>query len=606
MTSAAVIPLHSDEARISWAADMPAFPRDQVRPDVLASGARLPRYGDDEWALSLLDHGDSPNSLRVTWSTFPARFRETFRAAGWTMINKGLNPDLINLRNVGLVSHPAPGTAHVVIAQWRLFARWLEHAKPSIESLSEVEDADLRAWATHLRETYAAETTRLQGLVGVTRLYGHSWLIGRDAQIMRPPWLGTGYKRFIGEATRRTENSTPPISSESISTLLTCAIDCIDDFLKTYGNKRNPSLRNREITRITAASITVIAYLTGMRPQEVLSLRTDCLKIVENDTGGIRYEVRGRAFKNVRDDEGRQLTQGRARKQPWLTIEAGARAIRAAAIAAKATDSSGLLFPRLRMRKAVRQGGALTVAVANNRITDFVSHVNAVLAPQTGRKPIDVESEGNITLRRFRRTLAFHIARQPLGEVALGVQYGHLNIVTGQGYAGRSEAGLQGLIDFERMTKVVELLDSLVEEQESGTTVSGPAAARLSSALMRYETDFAGTTWTDKEAKRMRKTPGLQIFDNPNTMVLCVFDAATSRCHAGTSPSSTTRSTPALDNCARSCANIARTDRHIAALREEREGLATEATQVPEPIAARLHQRIADIDQIVHDHKAAA
>ncbi len=77
---------------------------------------------------------------------------------------------------------------------------------------------------------------------------------------------------------------------------------------------------------------------------------------------------------------------------------------------------------------------------ANDRIAAFTAWVNDFASQQglpTERIPDD--PDGPIVLKRFRRTVAWHIARLPGGRIALATQYGHLraSAVT-DGYSGRS------------------------------------------------------------------------------------------------------------------------------------------------------------------------
>lgn len=56
---------------------------------------------------------------------------------------------------------------------------------------------------------------------------------------------------------------------------------------------------------------------------------------------------------------------------------------------------------------------------------------------------------GPITMRRFRRTLAWFIYRRPAGRISLGIQYGHLLGVTSDGYGSRVSTGLRDLFPME-------------------------------------------------------------------------------------------------------------------------------------------------------------
>ena len=61
------------------------------------------------------------------------------------------------------------------------------------------------------------------------------------------------------------------------------------------------------------------------------------------------------------------------------------------------------------------------------RIEDFVAWANREAASQDlAGEVIPDDPHGKIGLGRFRRSLAWHIARRPNGLVALAIQYGHM------------------------------------------------------------------------------------------------------------------------------------------------------------------------------------
>ncbi len=86
--------------------------------------------------------------------------------------------------------------------------------------------------------------------------------------------------------------------------------------------------------------------------------------------------------------------------------------------------------------------GSVKLSALRDRVEDFVTWANH----EAARHGIDSEAipddpHGAIGLQRFRRTLAWHIARRPGGLVALAIQYGHMRTAfdwTTEGYASRS------------------------------------------------------------------------------------------------------------------------------------------------------------------------
>jgi hypothetical protein len=105
------------------------------------------------------------------------------------------------------------------------------------------------------------------------------------------------------------------------------------------------------------------------------------------------------------------------------------------------------------------------------------------------------DPHGKIGLRRFRRSLAWYIARRLNGLVALAIQYGHLRTAFAwatEGYASRSRDGIHNLIDLETAHAVADTVAGLRDHLENGGGISGPAARRAIKAGAKA-LRFAGT-----------------------------------------------------------------------------------------------------------------
>ncbi len=71
--------------------------------------------------------------------------------------------------------------------------------------------------------------------------------------------------------------------------------------------------------RLAAACLVVVAYLSGLRPAEVLHLSTGCCPEPEDDGAGtLRYRLHSHHFKGVRNTDGTPAPEGAARK--WTVI----------------------------------------------------------------------------------------------------------------------------------------------------------------------------------------------------------------------------------------------------------------------------------------------
>jgi hypothetical protein len=117
--------------------------------------------------------------------------------------------------------------------------------------------------------------------------------------------------------------------------------------------------------------------------------------------------------------------------------------------------------------------GSIKPKTLHTRIEDFVTWANREAAIQgIPEQAIPADPHGCTGTMRFRRSLAWHIARRPNGLVALAIQYGHLRtaLVSG-GYASRSRNGIHDLIDLETARAVVDTVTELHDALQAGGTM---------------------------------------------------------------------------------------------------------------------------------------
>jgi integrase len=372
--------------------------------------------------------------------------------------------------------------------------------------------------------------------------------------------------------------------------------------------------------RLSAACLIVVAYLSGLRPAELLHLRPGCCPAPGGDgTGPVRYRLHGVKFKAARNDDGTAAPDGEARQ--WTVIPPVHTAI---GILEQLTATSQLFPlrphwlngapgpPRRRPEPSPggsrgrrhRTGQVITTRAANTRITEFISWVNAY-AREHGldNETIPDDPDGPVTLSRFRRTIAWHIARLPGGTVALAIQYGHLRTLTSEGYSGRSRHGLRDLLDLETARAMASYLQDVSDSLDSGGGVSGPAARRLADAARHAASRYEGLFLSPRQARALLADPALQVHDSPGAFLACNYDPAKALCHPDREAGSTAGH-PALDRCDPACANIARTDGHITALTAEIARLRAESASplLPGPIRQRLAGRAAALEKIAERH----
>jgi integrase len=343
------------------------------------------------------------------------------------------------------------------------------------------------------------------------------------------------------------------------------------------GQPWTPHLDWREgadlLHQLEAACLILTAYLTGMRPQEVLSLRGGCLESVASETGSLRHIVHGRRRKGVRDEEGEQSVEGEA--ATWITIKPVADAL---AILDARSEHGAPLF-----RSSRDEGVSMTTSGATFRIAAFVdwaNHLQTALAlPES--LAIPPCPGGAITLRRFRRTLAWHIRHQPQGHVALAVQYQHLTPDEGEGYAGAKRHGLTDLLDDETRAVAMETTTALRDEIAAGGGVSGLGADRAIQLASR----FVGSYLTQREERILMRGKDLVVFDNPLAFALCLNDPDKAMCLT----SGQNNSVPNPMKCGGSrCSNIVFTDATMDRQKEAAARLRQEASHAPAPLAQRL------------------
>lgn len=342
-----------------------------------------------------------------------------------------------------------------------------------------------------------------------------------------------------------------------------------------------------------AACLVVISYLSGMRPGEVLNLERGCVR----ESGRMQYLV-GKTFKNVFDETGAKNPKGKTREVPWVVCGPVVRAV----TAMEALHDNQLLFastPEWRKGGAPR---AVSPASRTAGVMALVQWVNERCDEQgrADRIPDDPNCH-SLYLSRFRRTLAWHIARRPQGIVAASVQYGHVGTQMTQGYAGSLASGFPDEHSFEAFLERLENLGDAHARLVAGEHVSGPAAPRYR-ARVTSTARFEGITVpSNAAARRLLNSRDLQVVQGD--AMSCVFDPARALCNKETGDS--TADGPNLGTCRSSCTNIARTDRDIDALELQASRLESIVSDPLCPPIRHARERV-ELDRItgiIDDHR---
>ena len=372
-------------------------------------------------------------------------------------------------------------------------------------------------------------------------------------------------------------------------------------------------VREGKLQRVLqAAAVVLICACTGMRGEECRKLERGALRTVPRPDGATSYRVVGRIFKCVRDAEDQQLRDGKP--WVWATIKPGAEAILALELLAEASGSAGLIaHPEVVGRRRSKASGALPgtrEVTAQNVvlwILELIEFANGLVGEhELGcAHKIDVDPAGNVTLDRFRRSIAWHIVNQPEGLLAAGVQFGHMKSTTTDGYGSTISSGMAATMDHERTRALYSTLQDHANAARTGLSVSGPAVKRLGNALNRFEANrFPGTyaDLTKKEERRLRSDPDLAVRDNPGHTCLCVADPMKPE----TMACAREDDEPNRNDCRTYCGGRVYTDATIAEDRKEAARLRRSLESANPIMAARINKRIKHIEQHVAEHEAVA
>lgn len=350
---------------------------------------------------------------------------------------------------------------------------------------------------------------------------------------------------------------------------------------------------------LATAAFVVCCFLTGMRAQEVLGLRTGCcpdpVPAADGTVG--RHLIHGREYKHAQDENGNHVSAGVQRDVPWVAIAPVVSAIR---VLERTVPDGALLFDaRLRdphPERLAHNTGSLKPYTLGRRIEQFIAWANV----EAARHGVDAElippdPFGDVGTRRFRRSLAWHIARRPGGLIALAIQYGHMRTLVSSSL-NRGRDGIHQLLDVETALAVADTVARLREDLHSGAGLSGPAArSAIKTAVSGHS--FAGKTVNAATAKRLLANDEALIFDNPQAFLLCRYKREQALCHRDG-----IKDAPSLERCDPRCANICRTDTHATRMRARADALEHQAAHTPKPVADRLNATATRLRHLADHH----
>jgi len=356
----------------------------------------------------------------------------------------------------------------------------------------------------------------------------------------------------------------------------------------------------------------LIAYLSGMRDQEVRELRRDCARTETGEDGRIRYKIRGRVFKH------RKLGGDEAE---WVVLEVVHTAV---GILLDLNDDPTHLFAT-----SHGQGTYKMISKIPHRLNTFRDHVNDLFSTPEGpfipndvttgtpdpgvdeqdcrADPDDAAATGlpwRFNTRQFRRTLAWYIAHQPFGVVAGARQYKHAEIVMFEGYAGTSASGFAAEVESEQAVARLDYLEELYRDWNDAGATSGGAAHRVDAEFARIRRelgDLPGVVCSPPRLRIMLKHLSKTL--HPGILNDCFYQPATAVCR---SRAKTLGRPLPLHNMCQSCSNARRSTVHLPRLttaRDQAQQVIDDATsgadEIPRLQQLALTNHLSDLNRII-------
>ncbi|MFI9629647.1 site-specific integrase [Streptomyces sp. NPDC052042] len=206
---------------------------------------------------------------------------------------------------------------------------------------------------------------------------------------------------------------------------------------------------------VRTAAMIVLAAASGMRASELMELRIGCRRLEEPVPGLTRYRLASKVVKGQplggTDDE-------------WVVIEPVYRAVELAEELHDDRQEGALLFGRF----------AFSV-----RYKWFRNWVNSPAGRRLGLAPIP---DGQVNLRRLRRTLALEMAYRPGGVLASKLHLKHITVATTEGYASRpggAQAELLAEVNKHESDRNLALVLEEFRNYQQGILPAGPGARSL-------------------------------------------------------------------------------------------------------------------------------
>ncbi|GAP60823.1 hypothetical protein AHiyo1_44190 [Arthrobacter sp. Hiyo1] len=278
------------------------------------------------------------------------------------------------------------------------------------------------------------------------------------------------------------------------------------------------------------ACYIVIAYLSGMRPGEVLTLTAGCL---HHDPERDLWTLTGTRWKGATGSHGGKAEEGATRENPWVVHPLVAQAV----TVAEELGNGRLLFPKS-IRPKENRPKTRRYGCGRAR-------------PGQPRKSLTTSSlsPSGSTTSAARTAVRTPSRRTPTGgsppAASAGPSPGTLcaapaassprqsntatSTSTSPSYAGNYASGFPDDLAFEQWLERIDQATDLEAYLDGGGHISGPAASELERRIRVAREKFAGRVLlTGRQARKLLQDPVLQVY--PGRGLHCVFDRAKARC----------------------------------------------------------------------------
>lgn len=299
----------------------------------------------------------------------------------------------------------------------------------------------------------------------------------------------------------------------------------------------------QEISNLETASKILILGLSGMRPSEFLSLKTDCVSDhTKNQNGYGRIYLNGITYKGKPEPE----------SVSWVINEPVKKAVE--------------IYKEItRELRELSGKNDLALSTGNSRLSPFVKPTDErvskidILSSCGINKRLNrfadsvcsFEENWRFNTRQFRRSLAHNIAKRPFGIIAGMMQFKHVETHIFEGYAG-SDPSFISILNKERSLASIDFIDEVMMDVEEGN-IAGPKGIEIAE-------NFRGVAGDKKNKgieyyiKNQRRNVYSGMFS------YCFFDSDKAICLKN----SAKKNNPILNSCRPDlCKNSCITKKHV-------------------------------------------